>query len=80
LAKSANEGDHDDIHLAGLHVIEKVLENRAVGIAAREAARLWHSDESAGMDLAASIRLRGIVLSIERIEVVVEPLVVNTRV
>ena len=51
--------DHDDIDLAGLHVIEKALQGRAVGVAAREAAVivLGSQKSPARMGLAANIRL-----------------------
>ena len=69
--------DHDDIDLAGPHVCQEPLQGRPVGIAAGEATIVvFRADQRpAGMDLTADIGLRGIVLGIERIEVLLQPLV-----
>jgi hypothetical protein len=69
----------DHVDLAGPYVTEKLLQRRPVGIAASESpVSVFASDQRpTGMRLAADIGLGGIVLGIERIEVLFEPLVVR---
>src|SRR6266404_453945 len=71
--------DHDHIDLAGPYIIEKSLQRRPVDIAAGESSiSIFAWDQGPiGMGLAADIGLRGIVLGIERIEVLFEPLVIR---
>ena len=71
--------DQDYIDLAGAYVIEKSLQGWAVDIAAgKSPISVFAADQGpAGMGLAADIGLRGIVLGIERIEVLFEPLVIR---
>ena len=69
--------DDDDVDLAGPHVCKKPLQGRAVGIAAGKAAIvvLGPQQRPAGMGLAADIGLRGVILGVQRIEVLFQPLV-----
>src|SRR5215813_234661 len=69
--------DDDDVDLASPQVIENALQGRALDVAAREATVVVFGSQKgpARMGLAANKRLRGIVLSIERVEVLLEPLV-----
>src|SRR5690242_2760251 len=69
--------DHDDIELAGPHVIEQALQGRAINVAARKATVVVFGSQKrpARMSLAADISLRGVVLGIERVEVLLELLV-----
>ena len=66
--------DHDHVDLAGPYVTKKLLQGWAVGIAAgKSPVIVFASDQGpAGMRLAADIGLRGIVLGIERVEVLFE--------
>ncbi len=69
--------DHDDVDLAGPHVCQEPLQRRAIGVATGEAAIvILGSDQGpAGMGLASDVGLRGLVLGIERVEVLLQPLV-----
>jgi hypothetical protein len=69
--------DDDDVDLAGLHVLQELLQGRPVGIAAREAAVVVFGSQQGptGVGLAADIGLRSIILGIERVEVLLQPLV-----
>ena len=69
--------DDDHVDLAGPHVLKEPLQGRPVGVAAREAAIVVFGPQQrpAGMRLTADIGLRGIVLGVERVEVLFEPLV-----
>ena len=66
--------DDNDIDPVGSNVIEELLQGRAVGRSAREAAIVISSTNQcpAGMGLAADIGLRRIILGIERVEVLIE--------
>ena len=68
---------HDDVHLAGTDIVQQTLQGRAVGVAAREAAIVVFGAQQrpAGMGLAFDIGLRGLVLGIERVEVLLQPLI-----
>ena len=74
--------DDDDVDLAGPDILQQSLQGRAVGVAAGEAAIvIFGSDQRpAGMGLASDIGLGGIVLGIERVEVLLQPWSVETRV
>ena len=74
--------DDDDVDLPGPHVLKQPLQRRAVGIAAGEAAIVIFGPDHrpAGMLLAPDIGLRGIVLGVEGVEVLFEPLVGGDRV
>ena len=69
--------DDDDVDLPGPHVLKQPLQRRAVGIATGEAAIVIFGPDHrpAGMLLAPDIGLRGIVLGVEGVEVLFEPLV-----
>ena len=69
--------DDDHVDLAGPYVLQEPLQGRAVGIAAGEAAVVVFGPQQgpSGMGLAADIGLRGIILGVERVEVLLEPLV-----
>ena len=69
--------DDDDVDLAGSDVVQEPLQGRAVGLAAGVAAVIVSGSDQgpAGMGLAADIGLRGIILGVERVEVLLEPLV-----
>ena len=69
--------DDDDVDLAGSYVLQEPLQGRPVGIAAREAAIVVFGSQQrpAGMGLAADIGLRGVILGVERVEVLLEPLI-----
>ena len=69
--------DDDDIDLSGADIVQQPLQRRAVGVAAGEAAIVVFGPDQrpAGMGLASDIGLRGLVLGIERVEVLLEPLV-----
>ena len=69
--------DDDDVDLSGSHILEQPLQRRAVGVATGEAAIvIFGPDERpAGMRLAADIGLRGIILGVEGVEVLFQPLV-----
>ena len=69
--------DDDDVDLAGPHIVQQPLQGWPVGVAAREAAIVVFASQQrpAGMGLAADIGLRGIILGVERVEVLLEPLV-----
>ena len=71
--------NHDNIDLAGPYVSKELLQGWAVGIAAgKSPVIVFASDQGpAGMRLAANIGLRGIILGIERVEVLFEPLVIR---
>ena len=84
LAKSAKRPgqavhlvDHDDVDLAGPHVRKKPLQGRAVGVATREAAVVVFGPERrpAGMGLAPNVGLGGVILCVERIEVLLQAVV-----
>ena len=68
--------DDDDVDLAGADIVQQTLEGRAVGIATGEAAIVIFGPDQgpAGMGLTADIGLRGIILGIEGVEVVLQPL------
>ena len=68
--------DDDDVDLAGADIVQQTLEGRAVGIAAGEAAIVIFGPDQgpAGMGLAPDIGLRRIILGIERVEVLLQPL------
>jgi len=74
--------DHDNIDLAEPYVTKKLLQGWPVGIAGgKSSVVVLATDQgSAGMRLAADIGLRGIVLSIERVEVLFGALGHPTRV
>ena len=69
--------DDDDIDLPAPNILQQSLQGRAVGIAAGEAAIviLGSNQRPAGMGLASDIGLRGIILGIEGVEVLFQPLV-----
>ena len=69
--------DDDDVDLAGADVFEQPLQRGPVGVAAREApvVVLGPQHRPPGMGLASDVGLRSIVLGVERIEVLIEPLV-----
>ena len=69
--------DDDDVDLAGADIVQQTLQGRAVGVAAGEAAIVVFGPDQgpAGMGLASDIGLRGIVLGIEGVEVLLQPLV-----
>ena len=69
--------DDDDVDLAGADIVQQPLQGRAVGIAAGEAAIVIFGPDQrpAGMGLASDIGLRGIILGIEGVEVLLQPLV-----
>ena len=66
--------DDNDIDPVGSNVIEELLQGRAVGGSAREAAIVISGTNQCptGMGLAADIGLRRIILGIERVEVLIE--------
>ena len=66
--------DDNDIDPVVSNVIEELLQGRAVGRSAGEAAIIISSANQCptGMSLAADIGLRGIILGIERVEVLVK--------
>ena len=81
LAKSAKRAgqaidlvDDNDIDPVGSNVGEELLQGRAVGGSAREAAIVISGTNQcpAGMGLTADIGLRRIILRIERVEVLIE--------
>ena len=69
--------NHDDIDLAGFDVGQEPLQGRAVGRAAGIAAVLVAGADygPAGMGLTADIGLRGVLLGVERIEILLKPVV-----
>ena len=66
--------DDNDIDPMGSNVIEQLLQGRAVGGSAGEAAIVVSGANQCptGMGLTADIGLRRIILSIERVEVLIE--------
>src|SRR5215216_5923978 len=76
-AQAVDLVDDNDVDLLGPHIFQQSLQGRAVGIAAREAAVVVFGSyqRPAGMGLAADIGLRRIILSIERVEVLLQSLV-----
>ena len=66
--------DDSDIDAVGSNVIEELLQGRAVGGSAREAAIVISGANQCptGMGLTADIGLRCIILGIERVEVLIE--------
>ena len=68
--------DDDDVDLAGLNVLQQPLQGRAVDVAAGEAAIVVFGSEQrpSGMRLTADIGLRGIILGVQRVEVLLEPI------
>ena len=69
--------DDDDVDLSGADIVQQALQGWAVGVAAREAAIVVFGPDQrpAGMRLASDVGLGGIILGIERVEVLLEPLV-----
>ncbi len=69
--------DDDDVDLAGSDIVQQPLQGRAVGVAAGEAAIVIFGPDQgpAGMGLASDIGLRRIVLGIEGVEVLLQPLI-----
>ena len=67
--------DHDHIDFARAHILEQPLQRRSLGIAAGEAAIAVVASQQrpARMGLTSDIGLSGIVLGIQRIEVLFEP-------
>jgi hypothetical protein len=63
--------------LSGTHIRDEALQGRAVGIAAREAAIaiLGPDQRPAGVGLAPDVGPTGVILGIERVEVLFETLV-----
>jgi hypothetical protein len=66
--------DDNDIDPVGSNVIEELLQGRAVGGSAREAAIVISGTNQCptGMSLTADIGLRCIILGIERVEVLID--------
>jgi hypothetical protein len=66
--------DDNDIDPIGADVIEEPLQSRTVSGSARETTVVISSTNQCptGMSLAADIRLRRIILGIERVEVLIE--------
>ena len=66
--------DDNDIDPVGSNVIEELLQGRAVGGSAREAAVVISGANQGppGMGLTADIGLRRIILRIKRVEVLIE--------
>jgi hypothetical protein len=69
--------DDDHVDFAGLHILEETLQGRAVGVAAGEVAVVVLAPQRRppGLGLAADIGLRGLVLGVERVEILLKPLV-----
>ena len=67
----------NDINLSSFDVGQEPLQGRAVGRAAGIAPVIVTGPDQGptGMDLAADIGLRGIMLGVERVEVLLEPVV-----
>ena len=74
--------DDNDIDPVGSDVIEELLQGRAVGGSAGEAAIVISRTNQcpAGVGLTADIGLRRIILGIQRVEVLIEAELVETRV
>src|SRR5262245_3681217 len=66
--------DNNDMDAEGSNVLEELLQGRAVGGSAREAAIIISRTNQCppGMGLTADIGLRCIILGIERVEVLIE--------
>ena len=69
--------DDDDVDLPATNILKQSLQGRAIGIATGEAAIviLGSNQRPAGVRLASDIGLRGIILGIQGIEVLFQPLV-----
>ena len=69
--------DHDDVEAAGLYVSKQLLQPGSVGRATRIAAIIIMAahQRPAGMRLTADIGLGGITLGVERVEILVEPVI-----
>ena len=69
--------DDDHVDLAGPHILQQPLQGWPVGVAAGEAAVVVFGPQQrpTRVRLAADIGLRGIILGVERVEVLLEPLV-----
>ena len=69
--------DNDDVNLAGPYVFQQSLQRRPVGVATREAAIVVFAAQEgpASVSLASDIGLGGIILSVERVKVLLKLLV-----
>ena len=69
--------DDDDVDLSGLNVLQQALQRRPLGRAAGIAAIVVARPDQgpSGMGLAPDIGLRGIVLGIQRVEVLLKPVI-----
>src|SRR5262249_31160980 len=69
--------DDDHVNLARPHVVEEPLQGRAVGVAPGEAAVVVFAAQQgpAGVRLAADIGLGSFILGVERVEVLLHPVV-----
>ena len=69
--------DHNDVHLAGPDVSQQLLQRWPLGRASRITAVIVAGADQgpAGMGLTADIGLRGIVLGVERVEVLLKSMV-----
>ena len=69
--------DDDDVDLAGSDILQQALQGRALSVAAGEATIviLGPHHRPAGMGLAADVGLGGIVLGVQRVEILLQPLI-----
>ena len=75
--KAVNLIDDDYVDFLGLHILQQPLQSWPVGVAAGESAIVVFGSQHcpSGVRLAPDIGLRGIILCVEGVEVLIEPLV-----